>query len=141
MLKNRCCVILIVAEFIKNIKSDKITYKETLIVLVLFCCANPVLNRAGFFIIFVENKTYMFNIKLSPTIVMIVVIILLGIGNIVFFNMQRNAKKENRTLTETVMASQDTLREMRDREGKLYKEKEALVIDYRLIRRSNDALI
>lgn len=79
--------------------------------------------------------------KMNLTLVLILLIAISIIGNVLLFNSMRNAKQDNRILTQTVLASQDTLRQFKDKNGKLYSEKEALVIDYKKIKTTNDVLI
>ena len=79
--------------------------------------------------------------KMNLTLILILLIAISIIGNVLLFNSMRTAKQDNRILTQTVLASQDTLRQYKDKNGKLYSEKEALVIDYNKIKNSNDILI
>lgn len=79
--------------------------------------------------------------KMTPTLILILLIVISIIGNVLLFNSMRTAKQDNRILTQTVLASQDTLRQYKDKNGKLYSEKEALVIDYDKIKNSNNILI
>lgn len=61
--------------------------------------------------------------------------------NLLLLSANSKHKKQITILNETIIASQDTLHYWKDKNGKLYSEKEVLVVNYNKIKISNDKLI